>query len=183
MRRGFTLLEIIVAIGLFTIVAFLTTGSLLILNNAQRKAFFIQTNQDNVRFTLESMAREIRTGVNYTLLNPPPSQFNANACSDTPLGACFGFTNAQKPNQYVVYKLSSSTIQKSVDGGVIFQPITAPEVFINNLRFYIAGASLTDNFQSRVTIVIQAITPGADPNSSRLDVQTTVNRLRRDTAP
>ena len=180
MRRGFTLLEIIVAIGLFTIVAFLTTGSLLILNNAQRKAFFIQTNQDNVRFTLESMAREIRTGISY------------GVCDGAPSGSCLGFINGDE--QDIVYKLSSVTnecnsnaatascVIKSVNGGN-FEPVTAPEVLIRNLKFYVAGESLTDGFQSRVTIVIQAITPGVDPNSSRLDVQTTVNRLRRDTAP
>ncbi len=176
MSRGFTLLEIIVAVGLFTIVAFLATTSLLILNNAQRRTFFIQTNQDNVRFALESMAREIRTGVTYKSTTD-----SMGPCAGlSPALSCLAFTNSLK--QDVVYKYSSGSITKSINMGT-FYPITAPEVLVSAVRFYVAGQDLRDKYQSRVTIVIRATTPGADPNAARLDAQTTVNRLRRDTQP
>lgn len=66
MKRGFSLIEMLVAVALFASVAIVAIGSVVILIQGQKKSFFVQTNQDNVRFAIEAISREIRTGINYS---------------------------------------------------------------------------------------------------------------------
>ena len=64
MKRGFTLIEIIVALMIFTIVAVVALAALVKIVDANKKA---QTTQDAVlglSFALEAMSREIRTATN-----------------------------------------------------------------------------------------------------------------------
>ena len=63
--KGFSLVELIVAVGLFDIVMSLATGAYLIMISVNRQAQGLATGIDNLSFALESMARTIRTGTNY----------------------------------------------------------------------------------------------------------------------
>lgn len=60
--RGFTVLEMIVALGVFATVATLSVSSLLSLMGAQKKALTLQSVQDNLRFSIEAIARDLRQG-------------------------------------------------------------------------------------------------------------------------
>jgi prepilin-type N-terminal cleavage/methylation domain-containing protein len=60
--RGFTLIEIIVSVSIFTIVMLVTMGALLTLNDSSRKAQALRTVIDNLNFAVEDMSRKIRTG-------------------------------------------------------------------------------------------------------------------------
>lgn len=70
-NNGFTLLEMIVAVGVFAMLASLSVGSLLMLTGAQRKAASLQSIQDNLRFALEAMSKDIRFGDQYYCSNYP----------------------------------------------------------------------------------------------------------------
>lgn len=61
-NKGFTLIEIIVAVSIFTIVMLVTMGALLTLNDSSRKAQALRTVIDNLNFAVEDMSRKIRTG-------------------------------------------------------------------------------------------------------------------------
>lgn len=61
-RNGFTLIEIIVSISIFTVVMLVTMGALLTLNDSSRKAQALRTVIDNLNFAVEDMNRKIRTG-------------------------------------------------------------------------------------------------------------------------
>src|SRR3990167_9895129 len=64
-RRGFTLLEMFVALGVFSVIMVIAFGIAISMNNAQFKASRIQIVQDDLRFALESMTKEMRTGTNF----------------------------------------------------------------------------------------------------------------------
>src|SRR3989344_1458385 len=64
-RSGFTLLEVVVATGLFSVIMVLAVSVILAISGAEVKSRNTQTIQDNLRYTLESMTRELRTGVDY----------------------------------------------------------------------------------------------------------------------
>lgn len=70
-KSGFTLLEMIVAVGVFAALASLSIGSLLMLTGAQKKAASLQSVQDNLRFALEAMSKDIRFGDQYYCSNDP----------------------------------------------------------------------------------------------------------------
>lgn len=64
---GFTLIEIIVSLAIFTTVAVISVGALLRIMDANRKSISIKTVTNNVNFALESMTREMRVGSKYLI--------------------------------------------------------------------------------------------------------------------
>ena len=62
---GYTLVELIVAVGLFALVMLLAAGAYLMMIGVNRQAQGIATGIDNLSFALETMTRSIRTGTNY----------------------------------------------------------------------------------------------------------------------
>jgi prepilin-type N-terminal cleavage/methylation domain-containing protein len=64
-RRGFTLIEIIVSLGIFAIVATVALGALVKIVSANKKAQTIQTAITNINFSLDALSREMRVGRNY----------------------------------------------------------------------------------------------------------------------
>lgn len=62
---GFTLVEMLVSISLFTVVLTMSVGTLLILIDANGRAQSMQLVMTNLTFALDSMTREIRTGFNW----------------------------------------------------------------------------------------------------------------------
>lgn len=61
-HTGFTLVEIIVSLAIFSIVAVIAVGALVRIIGANKKAQSIQDAVNSLNFALESMSREIRTG-------------------------------------------------------------------------------------------------------------------------
>ena len=64
-QSGFTLIEMIVSLGVFSVVVTIAVGALLILIAANRQLQDEQTILGNLAFALDSMTREIRTGTQY----------------------------------------------------------------------------------------------------------------------
>ena len=64
-QSGFTLIEMIVALGLFAVVTTITTGAVLMLVATNQKFHFEQSVMTNLSFAVDSMTREMRTGFNY----------------------------------------------------------------------------------------------------------------------
>lgn len=64
-QRGFTLIELIVSLGLFAVVVTTAVGALLILVSTNNQLQDEQAIMSNLSFALDSMVREIRTGTNY----------------------------------------------------------------------------------------------------------------------
>lgn len=165
---GFTLIELIVAVGVFGIAATFAIGSLITLTGAQRKAAATQNAFDNIRFALEAISKEMRTGEDY--VNPCGSKVICNQ---------FRYTNAD--GDTIRYRLSGTTIQKRIDPPVgppgQFQNLTDTRIRVEQLEFYIDGEnnSPPDGEQPLVTIVIHAVAEKGRPrNESRIHLQTTV---------
>lgn len=64
-QHGFTLIEMIVSLGVFSIVATIAVGALLVLIGTNRQLQGEQSIMTNLSFALDSMTREIRTGTHY----------------------------------------------------------------------------------------------------------------------
>jgi prepilin-type N-terminal cleavage/methylation domain-containing protein len=61
-RRGFTLMEMIVVLGLFSIVMVSASDIFLMSNRTQRKTLNLERVQSDARYAMEAMVREIRSG-------------------------------------------------------------------------------------------------------------------------
>ena len=62
---GFTLVEMLVSLSLFTVVLTMSVGTLLVLIDANARAQNMQLVMSNLSFALDSMTREIRTGTDW----------------------------------------------------------------------------------------------------------------------
>lgn len=64
-QSGFTLIELIVSLGVFSVVITVAVGALLMLVAANEQLQGEQSVMTNLSFALDSMTRELRTGTNY----------------------------------------------------------------------------------------------------------------------
>ncbi|MES3030885.1 MAG: type II secretion system protein [Patescibacteria group bacterium] len=67
-QKGFTLVEMIVSLAIFTIVALVAVGALLKITDANKKSQTLKTAINNLNFALESMSREMRVGEDYNCM-------------------------------------------------------------------------------------------------------------------
>jgi prepilin-type N-terminal cleavage/methylation domain-containing protein len=164
-QRGFTLIEMIVSIFLFSIVMVVATGSLVSILGANRKAQAVKTVMNNLNFVLDSMTRAIRVGTDYDCGVP--------TCATT--GSTeFSFVDADSND--VTYRFNEGTnrVERSMNGGS-FDPLTSPGITVERLRFFADGITLNDQAQPRVLIVIGG-EAGQDRSRTRFDLQTLISQ-------
>jgi len=172
-KRGFTLVEMIIAIFIFAIVALVSTSTLLLLNDAQKKAFALRNVYDSMRFSLEILAKDIRTGTAFHC----GSSGNLALPQDCAGGAsAFTYTSSGAGNPQVTYALNNGRIQKSVGAGAPGD-VTLPEVVIDDLRFIVMGSGVGDTIQPRVAIIIIGHV-GAGRRQSKFNLQTTITQRK-----
>jgi prepilin-type N-terminal cleavage/methylation domain-containing protein len=191
-KAGFTLVEMIVASSIFTIVMLVVVGSLISLNNESRKSRSIRLVTDNLSSAVDSMSRNMRMGAYYhcgcgTAGTPStPGDVNyPDGPRDCPMtdalggggDQCFAFESqfgdqSVSLDQYV-YRLSNHRIQRSKDGGATFIDLTAPEITINDLRFFVMG-STPDAHQPAVTVLIRGTASVTPKIATDFNVQTTL---------
>lgn len=141
--RGFTLVEMLVATALFAVVIMIGVGALLSIVAADRKAQAFKSVMNNLNFAMEGMARSIRVGSNY----------RCGSGQDCPGGGTkIAFKSSAGPD--VVYQLSGTQIQRS-DAGAPFVGVTAPEVVVESLRFYVNGTAIGDKKQPTVLLLLR----------------------------
>jgi prepilin-type N-terminal cleavage/methylation domain-containing protein len=134
--RGFTLPELLVSMGLFLIVVSIVAGAFVQSLRTQRASVELIAVNDNVSLILEQIAREIRTGIGFSSLVPTELRF----------------TNYK--NEPVVYRhgAEKGAIEKSVDGGLSFEAMTASNVNVKKMDFRVTGTAPLDRLQPRITI-------------------------------
>lgn len=160
--RGFTLIEVLVSVALFSVVMVIALGALLAISVSDRKAESLKSVINNLNFAVDGMSRAVRTGSNWGCdashtLNPTAG----TDCSTTGANEII-FTSAptvSNPSGVVTYyRLESATddpggasaaaalcnqtspnigcIVKSTDStngtNGTWLPITSPEVVIQD---------------------------------------------------
>lgn len=145
--QGFSLIELIVAVGLFALIMLLVSGAYFVVLGVNREVQGISTGIDNLAFALETMTRTIRTGTNYKCGYPggdcPTGLDTFSVTSST--GSTVTYSRS--------YALSNGIITQTT--GNVVAALTDPTVNITKLTFYANGTSSTDDIQPRVTIVVE----------------------------
>jgi prepilin-type N-terminal cleavage/methylation domain-containing protein len=160
LKSGFTLMELIVSIAVFSIIALAAVDVMVSVFRAQAKAIALKDVLDNARFSLELMSREIRTGNNmvYTTIPPPNCPRN---------GLRFTSYNQGSPQERFYYWEDTGTdaifdaimrvampIAGSIDCSVVVpQQFTSEEIIVERMAVILSGNFVgpTDG-QPRVTI-------------------------------
>jgi type II secretory pathway pseudopilin PulG len=180
-NKGFTLVEMIVAMGLFMTVVLITTGSLLLLVDAQRRTFALRETYDNLRFAMETIAKDLRTGIAYHCEFPVLPNLPLFQGQDCPGGADnITYTNSKK--QQVTYSVNVLTkrLEKSVGSFYCAVPgtcdLTSKDLTIQSVTFYVIGTE-DPLIHPRVTIVMVA-KAGTGRSETTFTMQTTITQRK-----
>lgn len=168
MRRGFTLVETIVAVGLFSVVMLVATSALLALMAANRKAQSVQTVMTNLNVAVDGMARAIRMGTHYRCGSSSPSDPNCPEGNSTFYFESFGGDrNSLLDDWTYVCDSGTDRIYRSKENGANLIAITSSEIVVDSCSFYVVGAMVGDSDlqQPRVVIVVKGTTNANDPRS------------------
>jgi prepilin-type N-terminal cleavage/methylation domain-containing protein len=160
MNKGFTIIEMVVAVGVFAVVMTVSLAAFLNVSDIQKRAEALRVINDNLNFSLETMMREIRAGSDYRVEN--------GGASLTIEGVSGGDITYRLP-------LDRGRIEKSVDGGNTFIFLTAPEVNITKLLF-IREPQTGPQYQPRITIIING--SAGEKKVINLNLQTTISQRK-----
>jgi len=162
--RGFSLIEMIVAIGIFGIVVLIAVGSTLTIIGANQRVRAIKSVMTNLNFALDSIARDLRMGHTYQC-----GESVGGSCSNTAVSA---ITFVSVEGQTVVYKKSGNQILRNDI------PIIDDEnIQIDDLSFYITGQSTSDSLQPKVLLLIRGVaSPDNEKARTEFNIQTTVSQ-------
>ncbi len=174
-QSGFTLIELMVSLMIFTIVVLAAIGSLYSVNTASRKVQSMRTVLDNITFAVESISRTVRTGKYVVCGGQANTSGNSNCpFSDQRPSSVLLVYNTLGTEGLVEYSLGvnangTGNIQKQVQEGCPSacgwaQPValTAPEVNVQNLSFYVDGADSSDGHQTSVALFVNGIASTLD---------------------
>ncbi|MDE1988424.1 MAG: type II secretion system protein [Patescibacteria group bacterium] len=168
--RGFTLVEMLVSIAVLMVVMTVASGSLMSIIDGDNKAQSLKSAINNLNFAIESMAKNIRVGTDYSCVN----------CSsgDTSIS----FISSKK--KYVTYRFNggNSSIERCVGASSycvdsdIFTGMTAKEVKINDLKFYTVKGDKFSNRPGRVLITVSGEAGAKEKIKTKFNLQTTVSQ-------
>ena len=153
-QKGFTIIEMMVAVSIFAIVVTISMGAIFTIVDANKKAQSLKAVMNNLNFALETKTRTIKTGQISSSFVTGPS-----------------ITVADQSLKNITYTLSNKQIIRTVDS--VPSAITAPEVEITNLNF-IRGYDTGK--QPSVVMVIQGTAKLNERVSSDFNIQTTITQ-------
>lgn len=137
-RKGFTIVELLVSIGLFSVIVSIAMGGFVRALRTQRQIVALINANSNISLVVEQISREIRTGYNFPSVSGPQSSLD--------------FTDAKGNNVTYNYQnlAQGGIITRKVNAGVELQ-ITPDNVNIRYLYFTLLNEPL---FPPRITINI-----------------------------
>lgn len=157
MKKGFTLIELMVGMTIFVIVISVVLSLFMSALTGQRKVLAQQNLQDNARYLLGFIAKELRmskiksVGVNTLIIE-------------------------RHDGTEVTYTFDISEKQIERNDGSTSGPINSDQVLVTG-NFYGSGVVSGDDIQPRVTIVLKLETIGDKPEErTELNIQTTLSQ-------
>jgi prepilin-type N-terminal cleavage/methylation domain-containing protein len=189
MKKGFTLIEFLVAMGIFSLISGSVAGFFVSSLRAQRKALASQELLDNTSFLLEYIGRALRmakkdkTG---SCLGGAFSGYNfINVGSDSAIR----FLNSGSICQQFEYNIVKKQLYEKVSSNESYlnfdsaRPLSPSDFQINSIQFKLYGEkqSETPMLQPKVKIFLEIETKAPNPAfRSKIRIQTTISQRNLD---
>jgi len=179
-NQGMTLIEILVAMGVFSVVVI---SAVAIFNSAiqmQRRALMSQELLDQASYVMEYMSRSLRMakkdlgpnclssyGLNYEIIGGGSNE-----------GTHLKFINHLKNDecQEIYLDVTTNRIKHITNDGTFF--LTSSGLYVEDLRFFLSGKDQTDTIQPRVTIFLDV--RAREGNAPIMKIQTTISNRNLD---
>lgn len=204
-NKGFTLLEMIVSLGIFSVVAIIAVGSLVRITSLNRQAQTMQAAMNNINYILESMSREMRFGSDYncdTAMTVSPGSGNSlssKECNSNPGTKAILFHSAKvdpnDPNCNLIYaywfdklpggsgtgwnilKSKQSSCEQQLSKASASSLIDQKNVFISDIKF-----SVTEGAEgySWATIRVTGYAGTKEREKNYFDIRTGISQRIKD---
>lgn len=169
--KGFTLVEIIVSVGLFSVVMLVATAAYLTIIMLDKEARATNELVVNLNFAVDSISRNIRTGSNYS-------------CAGAGNGTCSQFSFIDSQEQKVTYLLKNNTVAQcvfpkdstQVCSTSVAVSLTDPRIQVNTLAFNVRGVGATDRVQPQTIMSIRGTMPSAKGKTVQFTLQTSATQ-------
>ncbi len=188
-NKGFTLVEMLVSVAIFTVVVLIIIGALLSINEANHKSQVVRAVIDNLNLAVESMSRKIRSGSRYHcgvggVISSPQDCPLLTSSGDSyfafePFGG-----DVNDASDQIIYKLENHQIKVKdprLDPNN-FLSLTAPEIQVDELIFYVEGSDSADQTQPRALIVLKGTAVLKNKVVTDFNIQTNVSQRLLDVA-
>lgn len=185
LTAGFTLIELMVSLTLFTVIVLAAVSSLYSVNNASRKVSSMRAVLDNLNFAVDDITRTVRTGTVPTCGGAGNSTTDRN-CSfgDDSYSDHLSVQSTLGRSATVEFRLTTDEnnigrIEKRVNSGGVWEDwvaMTAPEINVSKLAFYVDGANADDLAQPSVIILVQGIASSNADTTAPFAIQTYVSQ-------
>ncbi|HEU4677299.1 MAG TPA: type II secretion system protein [Candidatus Paceibacterota bacterium] len=187
-EKGFTLVELMVSLTVFSIVMTISVGTLLVLIDLNSKAQAVYSATTNLSFALDSMTREIRTGYRYYCKessgNPEEALPDSTVTNDCDAGDFVSFIR-EEDDVRMGYRLDEATHaieQKESSGNWV--PITADDVSVDEFSVTVDNSTTyspgNDEEQPTADIVVKGhVNNGLDTDTD-FYIQTHIVQRRLD---
>lgn len=167
-NKGVTLLEMVVAVAIFSVAVLAAMGIFNMAIEGQRNVIAAQNLQESLRYSLEMMGKEIRMA----------QKVSGSDCPGFGMGNKVYRTSASElyfkniKGECVKYFLDNNRLKiKRADNEDFLTP---DEIKINKLNFYVVDDGVASE-QSRVTVLIEAEAVGKEMHKQKMQIQTTIS--------
>jgi prepilin-type N-terminal cleavage/methylation domain-containing protein len=178
-RTGVSLIELLVAMSVFTIMMLSATGIFQYIIEGQRSALAAQNTQESLRYVMELFAKQIRsaerdlTGVCNDVPDTDVFAVTTNADGDV---LNFKYVNSLDESECLSYYLNGETLmvdKQDVASGISYSAAATPaKIRLTDLKFIAVDNALS---QPRVTINLDAEALGKQMHKQSLKLQTTIS--------
>ncbi len=155
-QRGYTLLELIVSLGIFSLVMLVVIGAYVTLIGLDRQARANNQLAASLSFAIESMARNMRTGQEYSTT-----------------GDRISFTDSEGND--MTYLRSGNSLAQCTGSPCSASnaiALTDPNIVISSVEFYVRGVGLGDNRQPSVVFTVAGSMETSPGESTTFSIQT-----------
>lgn len=161
-QKGFTLVEVLVTIVIFSFVLIIVSSIFVYSLNLQRRALNLQQAEENAAYVIEFLTKEIRVAT----ITLPAADSN---CPSIPSSS---LTIDHPDTGIIKYYLSGSDLIREVNGvpGVV----NSNTVRFVKFDFCVRGVPAGDMIQPRVTLSA-AISSTKTNQQATIDIQTTIS--------
>lgn len=173
-KKGFTLIEMMVSVSIFVIVALIVSGVLIQLSAAYKKAQAMRLLMDNLNFALEKMNLEIRGGVDIKGYNDP------SAISFKELGNpdLYCYSKGEYNERQTLLKCKGGC--PCIVGSTEMKDMLSPGLEIETLNFNVTKEEDVANAIAKVLIMVKGKATSRPNQTTDFMIQTTATQRTSD---
>jgi len=173
-KKGFSLIELIVSVALFTVILTASLGSLIVIIDVNRQTKAIKLVVNNLNLAMEGMSRDLRVGSNICRSASGTGAACRTIATDGDQQLFFTTDAGETGSSF---RLNANSIERRIGTGGDYLALTGSDVIVDDMRFFIRGIGLTDNVQPSVVIMLTGHIRQAD-QEVEFNIQTTVSQRK-----